>query len=66
MLPLLHDILIRFRIGQIGIVVDVQHAFCKLKSMKTIGIFYDLFCLTMFYLIIHHMFYYVLQEFFTV
>ena len=31
MLPLLHDILIRFRIGKIGIVVDVQQAFLQIE-----------------------------------
>ena len=31
MLPLLHDILIRFRIGKIGIVADVQQAFLQIE-----------------------------------
>ena len=31
MLPLLHDILIRFRIGKIGIVANVQQAFLQIE-----------------------------------
>ena len=62
MLPLVHDILIRFRIGKIGIVANVQQAFLQIEIDENIGIFYDLFGLTMFYLTTHHMFDYVLQE----
>ena len=40
--------------------------FHKLKSKKTIEIFYDLLDLTMFYLTNHPMFYYVFQELFSV
>ena len=31
MLPLLHDILIRFRIGKIGVVADIQQAFLQIE-----------------------------------
>ena len=34
MLPLLHDILIRFRIGKISIVADVQQAFFETESHR--------------------------------
>ena len=67
MLPLLHDILTRFWIGKVGIVADVQQAFLQIEIdekhrdfLRFIG--FD----NIYYITTHHMFYYVLQEMFSV